>query len=73
MPGCDAVTVQVAGLLPGLLTVTVAVDAPPLAIEATVWPLTEQGPVATKFTCNPSGLPFDSDVAVTVTVGAEDE
>jgi hypothetical protein len=50
--------------------VTVAVDAPPLAIEATVWSLTEQEPVATKFTCNPFGLPFVSAVAVTGTVGA---
>ena len=60
---------QVAGLLPGSLTATVAMDTPPLTIEATDWPLTEHGPVATKFTCNPFGLPFVSAVAVTVTGG----
>jgi hypothetical protein len=65
VPGCDAERVQIAGLLPGSLTDTVALETPP----ATVWPLTEQGPVATKFTGNPFGLLFDSAVAVTVTVG----
>jgi hypothetical protein len=53
--------VQIAGLLPGSLTDTVAVET-----DRTV---TEHGPVATKFTCNPSGLPFVTAVAVTGTVG----
>jgi hypothetical protein len=66
------VTVQLAALLPGSLTLTVAVETPPtpLTTGETVWPVTEQGPVATKFTCNPFGLPFDCAVAVTLTVGA---
>jgi len=63
--------VQIAGLLPGSLTDTVAVETPPVPFDTdpTVWLVTEHGPVATKFTCNPSGLPFVTAVAVTGTVG----
>jgi hypothetical protein len=64
LPACDAMMVQ----LPVLFRVTVAEEAPPLAIGATDWlPLTmEHGPAALKLTCSPFGLLFDSAVAVTV-------
>jgi hypothetical protein len=58
--------------LPWLRRVTLAEDIPPEVplTGVTVWLVTEQGPVATKFTCNPLGAPFPSAVAVTVmTVG----
>jgi hypothetical protein len=48
--------------LPGLLRATLAEETPP-AID---WPPMAQGPVATKFTCNPFAVPFDSAVALTM-------
>jgi len=63
MPACDAVMVQ----LPGLESVTVAVEAPPSATEATDWLPIAQVPVALKFTCSPFATPPERAVAVTVT------
>jgi hypothetical protein len=67
--------VQLAGLLPGSLTDTVAVETPPVPFDTdpTVWLVTEHGPVATKFTCSPFGLPFVSAIAVTITGGGASE